>query len=131
MTSSRAVASSILLSLLLVGGLTACDPAAPNDDTAVDTGSNSDESSSDDDSGDEGGFAGVTLAGTGDYSVPDAAPIGGFELPDNQDALPEGCTWTVYAGDEVLADSNGPFVFLTDVTTRFVTTGCPDWVQFE
>jgi hypothetical protein len=127
MTSARAVASSILLSLLLVGGLAACDTAAPSDDTAVDTGSSSDEG----ESADGGGFEGVTLAGTGDYAVPDAAPIGGFELPDNQDALPEGCTWTVYVGDEVLADSNGPFVFLTDVTTRFVTTGCPDWVQFE
>jgi hypothetical protein len=31
----------------------------------------------------------------------------------------------------VLGESNGPFVFITDVTTRFVTEGCPDWVQFE
>lgn len=133
MTTSRA-AASIVLAVLLMGGLAACDPA-------VDTGNSGDDGSSETDTdgtetdtdtdADEGGFDGVTVSGTGDYALPADMPIGGYELPENQDALPDGCSWTIYVGDEILAESNGPFLFITDVTTRFVTEGCPDWVQFE
>lgn len=128
MTTSRAAASSILLALLLVGGLTACDPVG---DTGNTGGDGSSETDTDDTETDDGGFAGVTLSGTGDYAVPADAPIGGYELPDNQDGQPDGCTWTLYEDENVLAENQGSFVFITEVTTRFVTDGCPDWVQFE
>lgn len=128
MTTSK-TASSILLVLLLAGGLAACAPTTDTTGTGVDDTT----SETEDDAGtqDEGGFAGVTLSGSGDYAVPADAPIGGYELPDNQDGQPEGCTWKLYQDDAVLAENQGSFVFITDVTTRFVTEGCPDWVQFE
>ena len=125
MTTSRAAASSILLAILLVGGLTACDPVAP---TSNDGDTDSSETETDDTGG--GGFAGVTVSGTGDYTLPDDMPIGGYEFADEA-TQPDGCTWTIYVGDSVLAENNGGLVFVTDVTTRFVTDGCPDWVQFE
>lgn len=131
MTTSRAAAASILLTLLLAGGLAGCAPTAPADTDSDDSSEMTDDTSTDDSEGDEGGFAGVTIPGTGDYALPADMPIGGYELPDNQDGLPDGCSWTIYVGDDVLAESNGPFLFITDVTTRFVTEGCPDWVQFE
>lgn len=121
-----ALAAAALLALTLAG----CTPG-----TSTDTGSDSDTGSSDTEtdteSTDDGGFVGATLSGTGDYSVPDQAPIGSYELPDNQDGLPDGCTWTLYEDENVLAESQGSFLFITDVTTRFVTDGCPDWVQYE
>ena len=122
---------AIALSLLLAASLASCTPTS-TDDTSNDDDSSSEIEESEDDATDDGGFDGAVLAGTGDYAVPDDAPIGGYELPDNQDGLPDGCTWTLYiANGDVLAESNGQFVFLTDVTTRFVTDGCPDWHQFE
>jgi hypothetical protein len=128
MTTTRAAASSILLALLLVGGLTACDPVGDTSNSGDDESS---ETETDDTETDDGGFAGATVSGTGDYALPADMPIGGYELPDNQDGQPDGCTWAVYVGDDILGENNGPFVFITDVTTRFVTDGCPDWVQFE
>lgn len=127
MTTSRTAAASILLSLLLVGGLAAC---APTTDTTG-PGADSETETETETETEDGGFVGVTVSGTGDYALPDDMPIGGYELPENQDGLPEGCSWTIYVDDDVLAESNGPFLFVTDVTTRFVTEGCPDWVQFE
>ena len=136
MTTSR-TASSILLVLLLAGGLAACAPTAPGDgdtgnddssETTDDTGT--DDTGSDDSDSDDEGFAGVTVSGTGDYTLPDDMPIGGYEFAD-ADTQPDGCTWSIYVGDSVLAENNGGLVFVTDVTTRFVTEGCPDWVQFE
>jgi hypothetical protein len=111
---------------LLAFTLTACAPAGETT-TPPDTDAETEQET--DTETDE--FQGVTLPGTGEYEVPADAPIGGYELPENQDALPEGCSWTIYVGDDVLAESHGPFLFLTDVTTKFVTDGCPDWVQFE
>ena len=127
MTTSK-TASSILLVLLLAGGLAACAPTAP---TNTDTGVTEEDAGTQDEGGDEGGFSGVTVSGTGDYATPADMPIGGYELPDNQDGQPDGCSWTLYQDENVLAADQGSFVFITDVTTRFVTEGCPDWVQFE
>ena len=120
MTTSRA-ASSVLLVLLLAGGLAACAPTTPTDNG--DTGTTEEDTSTDD-----GGFAGATIPGTGDYVVPDDIALGGYELPDTQ---PDGCTWTLYQDEAVLAENQGGTVFITEVATRFVTDGCPDWVQFE
>ena len=64
--------------------------------------------------------------------MPGDAPIGGYELPNDQDGQPEGCTWRLLDDDgTVMFENQGSFVFLTDVTPTFETTGCPDWVQFE
>jgi hypothetical protein len=129
-----------LVSALIILALIGCTPAADESTGTDDSGSSdstedsgTDDAGTDDAATDDGGFAGVTLAGTGDYTVPDQAPIGGYELPEFQDGLPDGCTWTTYEDENVLGNGvdNGQFVFLTDVTTRFVTDGCPDWVQFE
>lgn len=91
------------------------------------------ETSADGDSG----FAGVTLPGTGSYSIGDEAPFGGYQMQGEPDAVPAGCTWSIddAAGEPTLASSenNGLYAFLTDVpeAVTFVTEGCPDWVQFE
>jgi len=127
MTTSR-TASSILLVLLLGSGLAACAPTTP---TNTDTGVTEDgDAGTQDEGGDAGGFEGVTVSGTGDYTLPDDMPIGGYEFAD-EDSQPDGCTWSIYVGDSVLSENTGGLVFVTDVTTRFVTDGCPDWVQFE
>lgn len=130
MTTSRAAAASIFLTLLLAGGLAGCAPTAPVDsgDTGTDDSSETETESETDT--DDGGFAGVTVPGTGDYTLPDDMPIGGYEFAD-EESQPDGCTWTIYVGDSVLSENTGSLVFITDVTTRFVTDGCPDWVQFE
>ena len=132
MTTSRIAAASILLALLLAGGLAGCAPTGPADsgDTGVNDSSETQSETETETDSDGGGFAGVTVAGTGDYTLPDDMPIGGYEFAD-ADTQPDGCTWTIYVGDSVLAENNGALVFVTDVTTRFVTDGCPDWVQFE
>ncbi len=127
MTTSRALilfAAGTALAL----GLAGCTPSAPAaPDEAL--GSSDDTGAVEEDSG---SFVGVVLPGTGTYAVPAEAPIGGYELPNNQDAQPEGCTWRLLDDDgTVMFENNGPFVFLTDVTPIFETTGCPDWVQFE
>jgi len=127
MTTSRTAAASILLTLLLAGGLAGCAPTGESTDTGVDDSSESTDDTSTDD---EGGFEGVTVPGTGDYTLPDDMPIGGYEFA-NEESQPDGCTWTIYVGDSVLSENTGSLVFITDVTTRFVTDGCPDWVQFE
>ncbi|MBX3098012.1 MAG: hypothetical protein KF761_00400 [Salinibacterium sp.] len=122
---ATALAAAALLALTLAG----CGTTAETS-TDTDTGSSTDESTDTTD----GGFAGVTLPGTGDYSVPDQAPYGSYELPDYQDGLPAGCTWQTYLEDgTVFGDgvTNGQFIFITDVHVRFVTNGCPDWVQFQ
>ena len=130
MTTSRAAAASILLTLLLAGGLAACAPTASDTDVSTDDSSETTDDTGSDDSGSDEGFAGVTVSGTGDYTLPDDMPIGGYEFAD-ADTQPDGCTWTIYVGDSVLSENTGALVFVTDVTTRFVTDGCPDWVQFE
>lgn len=122
MTTSR-TASSVLLVLLLASGLAACAPTAPTD-----TSTTEEDAGTQDEGGDDGGFSGATIAGTGDYVVPDDIALGGYELPDTQ---PDGCTWTLYQDEAVVAENQGGTVFITEVTTRFVTDGCPDWVQFE
>ena len=114
---------ALAITALLAFGLSGCDPVTESPDTS--TGGDSDVAETDD-----GGFAGVTLPGTGDYLIPDDAPIGGFEWPD-VDSQPDGCTWTLYHDESVRAENQGNLVFFTDATTRFVTDGCPDWVQFE
>lgn len=119
------LAATALLALTLAGCAPAADTSTGDDDT-----SSSDESS---ESGtDDGGFVGATLPGTGVYSTPDQAPIGSYELPDNQDGQPDGCTWTLSDADgNVLGENQGSFIFITDVTAQFTTNGCPDWVQYE
>jgi hypothetical protein len=78
------------------------------------------------------GGVGATLAGTGTYDVPDDAAIGSYELPDNQGAQPNGCTWTLYTKDgTIFSENTGSFVYITDVIGSFETEGCPDWVLFE
>lgn len=129
MTDRRALRLFLLAaSAVLTLGLVGCAPtapAAPGD--AVDSG---DDSVTVDE--DPGSFAGAVLPGTGTYAVPDDAPIGGYELPNDQDGQPEGCTWRILDADgTVMFENQGSFVFLTDVTPTFETSGCPDWVQFE
>jgi len=124
-----AIAATALLAIALTGCAT-----GPATDTGTDTGTESGDTTEESTETETGGFVGVTLPGTGDYVVPDQAPIGGYELPDYQDGLPDGCTWMTYLDNgDVFGDgeTNGQFVFITDVHVRFVTDGCPDWVQFE
>ena len=119
---------------VLVFGLAGCAPAAPSD-TSTDSGSSDTDTSDTTEESTEtetGALQGAVLAGTGDYTVPDQAPIGGYELPDNPDGQPAGCTWQLYVENGTLfVENQGSVVFITDVIGRFVTDGCPDWVQFE
>jgi hypothetical protein len=76
----------------------------------------------------------VVLPGTGQYSVPDQMPFGGYQLKGEPDAQPEGCTWSIQDDAGVVAFENqGVYAFITDIPegTVFVTSGCPDWEQFE
>lgn len=125
-TRLTAVTAASVLLLALAGCTT---PAATGTD-GTDSGTDSDTST--EETTESGSSAGVTLPGTGEYTIPDQAPIGGYELPENQDGLPEGCTWQLYlTSGELFVENQGSFVFFTDVTGKFVTNGCPDWVQFE
>jgi hypothetical protein len=120
---------ALALAAILAIGLVGCTDTGASGGDTDDTTSSGDAASTDTD---DSGFAGVTLAGTGSYAVPDEAPIGGYELPNDQDGQPDGCTWTLYLDDgSVFVENTGSFVFLTDVTATFETTGCPDWVQFQ
>lgn len=124
---------------VLLASLTACDPVAPapSDSAAVDTGSGGGDSSTttdDDSSSDESDSGtGVTIAGTGSYAIPDEIPFGGYQLEGDPGVLPDGCTWSITGGSGTVAESNGAYVFITDIpeAETFTTNGCPDWEQFE
>lgn len=130
LTGATALTAVALLAFALAG----CAPAADTStDTSTDTDSGSDSSDTTDESTETetGGFAGVTLSGSGQYSVPDQAPIGGYEL-DGADTQPDGCTWSLQDADgAVQFENQGIVVFITEVNASFTTAGCPDWVQFE
>ncbi len=133
--SRRHLALALLPALLLVGGLSACTPTAPSSEGS---GTESDDSTTTDDGattdgGDDSGFSGVTVSGTGTYAIPDQIPYGGYQLVGDPGVLPDGCTWSISGSDGVVAESQGAYVFITDIdeADTFTTDGCPDWEQFE
>ena len=114
------IAGTAILAFLLVG----CAPTVdtPTDSSAGDTTSEETET--------EGAM--LVLPGTGEYQTGDTIPIGGYQLTGEPAEQPDGCTWTLYADNgDVAAENQGSYVFITDVTGKFVTNGCPDWEQFE
>ena len=126
-TLHSSAAPAALLLMVLAGCAPTASTGTPDAPDSSDSGSGSGGDS-------DAGFVGATLPGSGDYVVPDQAPYGGYELPDYQDGLPDGCTWQTYDKNGTLfgdSETNGQFIFITDVHVRFVTDGCPDWVQFE
>ena len=133
----RHVAVALLPALLLMGALTACGSAAAVSDTPSDT----DDASTNDgnatttttDDGSES-FTGFTVSGTGSYTIPDQVPFGSYQLVGDPGSLPDGCTWSITDDDdEIVAESQGAYVFITDVdeASTFTTDGCPDWELFE
>lgn len=124
---------SIPVILVLAGAtalLAACSPttaAGPGDSG----GTGGDTSG---DSGGSGGAALVTLPGTGSYAIGSEAPFGGYQLTGEPAEQPDGCTWSIVDADgAVTFENQGSYAFLTDVeeAVTFVTSGCPDWEQFE
>ncbi|MBO9578203.1 MAG: hypothetical protein J7480_05480 [Microbacteriaceae bacterium] len=115
--ASAAIASSLLLTAC---GTTAPPAAAP--DAPVDAPAEAPAA---------GG--GTVLPGDGSYVIGVDAPYGGYRLVGDPDALPAGCEWSIDDGEGSVVDSNGLYAFLTDVPeyVNFVTSGCPDWEQFE
>jgi len=123
-------ATSTLAAAILAISLAGCAPASAPIDSSSDEGDTVDSSEESTDDGASGDF--VTLSGTGTYAVPEDAPIGSYELPDNQDALPAGCTYEFFdKSGTSFGPPSGPFIFLTDATATFTTEGCPDWVQYQ
>ncbi len=128
----------VVLIGLAAAALVACAPVAgPSDSgSGMDGGTDSGTDSSTDSGSDsgEGSSSFVVLPGTGQYSIPDQMPFGGYQLKGEPDAQPEGCTWSIQDADGVVAFENqGIYAFITDIPegTVFVTSGCPDWEQFE
>ncbi len=143
--STRLLPGTLLAALALTAGLApvGCAPDSDGDGSGGDSSSDTDSSAgtSEDATGDDDGegdggddFSGATLSGTGSYSIPDQAPLGGYELDGDPGTLPDGCTWQILDADGgVYVEDQGAYVFLTDIpeAVTFVTDGCPDWVQFE
>jgi len=130
----RRTALALLPALLLMGALSACGPTAPSsEEPGPDSGDSTttDDGATTDDDGD--GTTGVTLAGTGTYTIPDQIPYGGYQLVGDPGVLPDGCTWSISGSDGVVAESQGAYVFITDIdeADTFTTDVCPDWEQFE
>lgn len=76
----------------------------------------------------------IVLPGTGRYAIGTEAPYGGYQLHDEPDEQPAGCTWSIEDADGVAVYENqGQYAFLTDIkeAVTFVTDGCPDWEQFQ
>lgn len=74
------------------------------------------------------------LAGTGRYTIGIEAPLGSYELDGSPEPLPAGCSWAILDADgQTYAARDDAYVFLTDIqeAVTFVTTGCPDWKQYE
>ena len=118
------LAATALLALTLAGCTATADDTTSADDTSA--------SDSSTDTGDTGGGELGRLAGTGDYTVGVTAPIGGYSLDGDPGEQPEGCTWALEDADgKTQFQDQGSTVFITDVSTFFQTSGCPDWVQFE
>lgn len=122
-TSSLGVfAATALLAFSLAG-------CAPTTDTS--TGTDTDDTATEESDMDDSSSM-LVLSGTGEYVSGDSIPIGGYQLTGEPAEQPDGCTWTLFTADGgVLAENEGSYVFITDVTGKFVTNGCPDWEQFE
>lgn len=76
----------------------------------------------------------VTLPGTGRYAIGTDAPYGGYQMKGEPEEQPSGCTWSILDADGVAyVENQGAYVALTNVkeSVTFVTTGCPDWEQYE
>lgn len=125
----RTLLSPVAAALLVIA-LAACAPTTPDTDSGTGTGTESDDTTSEETETETGGM--LVLPGTGEYQSGDTMPIGGYQLLGEPDEQPAGCSWSLYAENgDVLAENQGIYVFITDVTGKFVTTGCPDWEQFE
>lgn len=122
---------TLLTAVALVGALAACTPTARSDDTGTGTGGSTTTDGGATTDGD--GFSGVTIPGSGSYAIPDDIPYGSYQLVGDPGVLPDGCTWSITGDSGTVADSNGAYVFITEIdeADTFTTNGCPDWEQFE
>ena len=121
-SSLAAIAATALLAFSLAG----CAPTTDTSTEADPDDTTTEESDTDDSS------SLLVLPGTGEYESGDSIPIGGYQLTGEPAEQPAGCTWTLYTADgDVFSENQGSYVFITDVTGKFVTSGCPDWEQFE
>jgi len=130
MPNTRAIAASHLVVVAaLVLGLAGCTPTSGSTE---EVGDMSDTSSGSEETTENADF--VTVSGTGSYLIGTEIPLGGFQLKGEPDEQPAGCTWQILDADGgVTFENTGQYVFLTDIreAVTFVTTGCPDWEQFE
>ena len=133
--SARTALAAASTTLLLLAALAGCAPEASSDAPATDAGAGTTTDESTEESAEEPSddLGMVTLPGTGTYAIGTEAPYGGYELAGVLEQ-PEGCTWSIVDedGEPAFADQ-GSVVFLTDIVeaVTFITTGCPDWQQFE
>ncbi|WP_407360169.1 hypothetical protein [Microbacterium sp. LBN7] len=133
-TRRRSIAGGIVVLTALA--LSACgvgtpEPAAPDD---ADEPSSAEQAPAAEDDAAAEDSAGVTVAGTGVYTIGGDIPYGGFQLHGEPAPVPDGCTWSIQ--DEsggIVVENQGAYAFLTDVPeyVTFHTDGCPEWEQFE
>lgn len=131
MSTHSVVLARLALSAALILGVGGCTPTAGEPDSG--TGGSDDSATSETDSATGSGDM-VVLAGTGTYAIGVDIPYGGFQLAGEPSEQPEGCTWSIVDAEGVASFENqGPYVFITDIpeAVTFVTSGCPDWEQFE
>ncbi|MGC4175846.1 hypothetical protein [Demequina sp.] len=137
---ARTALSTFAITAVMLMGLTACgggdDPTEPAGEgtTADAAGPTSDATEAPETDDGEGDSSFVTVSGTGEYAIGTDIPFGGFQLQGEPASQPDGCTWSIVGDDgEVVAENQGSYAFLTDINEAdtFVTTGCPDWEQFE
>lgn len=124
----------MLLAASALALLVGCAPATTPTEPDVGGGTPTEESTETESATTQESSAvdGVTLSGTGEYMSGENMPIGGYRLVGDDSEQPAGCTWTLYLSNgDVFVQDQGNYVFITDVTGRFVTAGCPDWQQFE